>query len=150
MDPDSQMTGYPSSSAAAAASREWGLLVRPVEIPNGPSASFVTSASLGSPAKPEPGGGPEEADSRPWPEIPYTLGWFPAWRYLAQLPQGRKAARVSELFRVRGESSCPDPDGPPKHGSRVARLHIGGADSARPVGGFRHPDGHHLIPLQEK
>src|SRR5207244_11616278 len=37
--------------------------------------------------------------------IPYTRGWFPAWRYLAQSPQGRKAARVSELFRVRGESS---------------------------------------------
>ncbi|GAA0934416.1 hypothetical protein GCM10009554_20370 [Kribbella koreensis] len=41
--------------------------------------------------------------------ITYTSGWFPAWRYLAQLPQGRKAARVSELFRVRGESLCPDP-----------------------------------------
>ena len=32
-----------------------------------------------------------------------TLGpKVPAWRYLAQLPQGRKTARVSELFRVRG------------------------------------------------
>ena len=28
---------------------------------------------------------------------------FLARRYLAQLPQGRKAARVSELFRVREE-----------------------------------------------
>src|SRR5262245_27203011 len=35
--------------------------------------------------------------------IPYTRPRFPARRYLAQLPQGRKAARVSELFRVRGE-----------------------------------------------
>src|SRR3954451_25403877 len=30
----------------------------------------------------------------------------PAWRYLAQLPQGRKAARVSELFRVSGGPCC--------------------------------------------
>lgn len=32
----------------------------------------------------------------------YAGGRFLARRYLAQLPQGRKAARVSELFRVRG------------------------------------------------
>ena len=31
----------------------------------------------------------------------YTRAWFLARRYLAQFPQGRKAARVSELFRVR-------------------------------------------------
>ena len=31
----------------------------------------------------------------------YTHAWFLARRYLAQFPQGRKAARVSELFRVR-------------------------------------------------
>ena len=31
----------------------------------------------------------------------YTCGRFLARRYLAQFPQGRKAARVSELFRVR-------------------------------------------------
>ena len=32
----------------------------------------------------------------------YTWDWVPARWYLAQLPQGRKAARVSELFQVRG------------------------------------------------
>ena len=35
--------------------------------------------------------------------VSYTRRRFPARRYLAELPQGRKAARVSELFRVRGE-----------------------------------------------
>jgi hypothetical protein len=33
---------------------------------------------------------------------------------------------------------------------RVAQLHIGVSGSARSVAGFRHPDGHHLILLQEK
>ena len=32
----------------------------------------------------------------------YTWDWVPARWYLAQLPQGRKAARVSELCQVRG------------------------------------------------
>jgi len=32
----------------------------------------------------------------------YSWERFPARRYLAQLPQGRKTARVSELYRVRG------------------------------------------------
>jgi hypothetical protein len=33
---------------------------------------------------------------------------------------------------------------------RVAQLHSGVSDSARSVAGFRHPDGHRLILLQEK
>src|SRR5262245_46472212 len=37
--------------------------------------------------------------------VSYTRRRFPVRRYLAELPQGRKAARVSELFRVRGEPS---------------------------------------------
>ena len=37
----------------------------------------------------------------------YTYRQPPAWRHLAQLPQGRKAARVSELCRVRGGPSIP-------------------------------------------
>lgn len=32
----------------------------------------------------------------------YAVGRSPAWRHLTQLPQGRKAARVSGLCRVRG------------------------------------------------
>ena len=32
----------------------------------------------------------------------YTWDWVPARWYLAQLPQGRKAARVNGLWRVRG------------------------------------------------
>jgi hypothetical protein len=36
------------------------------------------------------------------PAIPYTRLWSLAWRYLTQFPQGLTAARVSELFRVRG------------------------------------------------
>ena len=36
-------------------------------------------------------------------DVPYTRRKVPVRRYLAQLPQGRKAARVSELFRVRGD-----------------------------------------------
>lgn len=40
---------------------------------------------------------------RAGPPTSPTLGAkVPARRYLAQLPQGRKTARVSELFRVRG------------------------------------------------
>ncbi len=38
-----------------------------------------------------------------------TLVFASAWRYVTQLPQGRNAARVSGLFRVRGGfliSSC--------------------------------------------
>ena len=33
----------------------------------------------------------------------YTHAWFLARRYLAQFPQGRKAARIRALFRVLGE-----------------------------------------------
>jgi hypothetical protein len=41
--------------------------------------------------------------------VPRSLGYSglrpPAWWYLAELPQGRKAARAGELFQVRGGSS---------------------------------------------
>ena len=46
-------------------------------------------------------GGGLSARSSPGFCLMYTHAWFLARRYLAQFPQGRKAARVSELFRVR-------------------------------------------------
>src|SRR6478735_7839244 len=47
----------------------------------------------------------------------YTGRRSPAWRYLTQLPQGRKTARVSELFRVRGGLFRP-----PGSGSRFSQA----------------------------
>jgi len=41
------------------------------------------------------------SETTPSVDLMYTRQRFLAWRYLAQFPQGRKAARVSELFRVR-------------------------------------------------
>src|SRR6476619_2845571 len=38
-----------------------------------------------------------------WPPV-YTGGRHPVWWYLSELPQGRNAARVGELFQVRGVS----------------------------------------------
>ena len=37
-------------------------------------------------------------------EVTYTKVRHPAWWYLTELPQGRNAARVGELFQVRGVS----------------------------------------------
>ena len=52
-------------------------------------------------AQPVSKGGGLTARSSPGFCLMYTYAWFLARRYLAQFPQGRKAARVSELFRVR-------------------------------------------------
>ena len=52
-------------------------------------------------AQPVSKGGGLTARSSPGFCLMYTHAWFLARRYLAQFPQGRKAARVSELFRVR-------------------------------------------------
>src|SRR4051794_19051501 len=46
----------------------------------------------------------------------------PAWRYLAQLPQGRKAARVSELFRVRGGPCRLKPPAPITLGTPISEY----------------------------
>src|SRR6187551_403030 len=45
---------------------------------------------------------PADASNSSGHRIAYTRPRSLAWRYLTQLPQGLTAARVSELFRVRG------------------------------------------------
>src|SRR5674476_288309 len=49
------------------------------------------------------------AATRFLPALASPLEWSqtPAWWYLTELPQGRKAARAGELFQVRGGSSTP-------------------------------------------
>ncbi|GAA2165601.1 hypothetical protein GCM10009845_23440 [Pedococcus bigeumensis] len=48
----------------------------------------------------------QDGDSLPRPGPVYTGSRHPVWWYLSELPQGRNAARVGELFQVRGVSLC--------------------------------------------
>src|SRR5664279_3680707 len=70
------------------------------------------------PSRRLPEGGPHSTIGRPscfgWPrscrlqradQLGYSGRRPPAWWYLTELPQGRKAARAGELFQVRGGSS---------------------------------------------